>query len=83
MLSAQEIEIIRKLQTGSFPDADYEPYPDSVDFFTQDVMSMPLSAAPEPKRRFVPSKWEHKAVMKLVRAIRKVRADHKKRVPHR
>ena len=30
----------------------------------------PLSNAPEPKRRFVPSKWEHKTVVKMVRAIR-------------
>jgi len=25
-------------------------------------MVMPLNARPEPKRRFVPSKWEHKKV---------------------
>src|SRR5262245_19252348 len=31
---------------------------------------MPLSAAPEPKRRFVPSKHEAKRIAKLVRAIR-------------
>lgn len=31
---------------------------------------MPLSAAPEPKRRFLPSKNEQKRIMKLVRAIR-------------
>lgn len=31
---------------------------------------MPLSARPEPKSRFLPSKWEHKKVMKIVRAIR-------------
>lgn len=34
---------------------------------------MPLSAAPEPKRRFVPSKHEAKRVAKLVRAIREGR----------
>lgn len=34
---------------------------------------MPLSAAPEPKRRFVPSKHEQKRVMKIVRAIREGR----------
>lgn len=33
-------------------------------------MDMPLSARPEPKSRFLPSKWEHKKVMKIVRAIR-------------
>lgn len=25
-------------------------------------MPMPLSGKPEPKRRFLPSKWEHKKV---------------------
>lgn len=35
-------------------------------------MITPVSAAPEPKARFVPSKWEYKRVMKLARAIQKV-----------
>lgn len=35
-------------------------------------MIHPLNSAPEPKRRFVPSKWEHEKVMKIVRAIRHV-----------
>ncbi|KAI3911579.1 hypothetical protein MKW98_006782 [Papaver atlanticum] len=30
----------------------------------------PLSNAPEPKRRFIQSKWENKEVLRLVRAIR-------------
>jgi len=34
---------------------------------------MPLSAAPEPKRRFVPSKHEAKRIAKLVRAIKEGR----------
>ena len=42
-------------------------------------MVTPLSSATEPKRRFVPSKWEAKKVMKIVRAIRnghiKLRTD--------
>ena len=31
----------------------------------------PFSSAPEPKRRFQPSKWEAKKVVALVRAIRR------------
>ena len=31
---------------------------------------MPLSAAPEPKSRFIPSKWEASKIMKLARAIK-------------
>jgi ribosome biogenesis protein ERB1 len=34
---------------------------------------MPLSAQPEPKRRFVPSKWEMMKVMKIVKAIKEGR----------
>lgn len=69
-LSPSEIEILRKLKAGWHPDGDFDPCPEFPDFFTQDVMVLPLSAAPEPKRRFVPSRWEHKKVMKIVRAIR-------------
>lgn len=43
---------------------------DMVPYFTSIEEKMPLSAAPEPKRRFVPSKHEAKRVAQLVRAIR-------------
>lgn len=33
----------------------YEPY---IDYFSGDVDPTPLINAPEPKRRFIPSKWE-------------------------
>jgi ribosome biogenesis protein ERB1 len=36
------------------------PYEPEVDWFTRDVELHPLSSAPEPKRRFQPSKWEEK-----------------------
>ena len=55
------------------PDEDYDPYPNTVEYFTGKVETMPLSAAPEPKRRWVPSKHEAKRVMKIVRAIREGR----------
>ena len=41
-----------------------------VPYFTSIEEKMPLSAAPEPKRRFVPSKHEAKRVAKMVRLIR-------------
>lgn len=44
-----------------------------IEYFTSKTEVMPLSAAPEPKRRFVPSKHEAKRVMKIVRAIREGR----------
>ena len=55
------------------PDEDYDPYPATVEYFTGKLEMMPLSAAPEPKRRWIPSKHESKRVMKIVRAIREGR----------
>ncbi|KAH0468791.1 hypothetical protein IEQ34_002023 [Dendrobium chrysotoxum] len=46
----------------------FQPY---VDWFDWEDKGHPLSNAPEPKRRFIPSKWEHKKVVKYIRAIRK------------
>ncbi|KAK0383087.1 hypothetical protein NLU13_9001 [Sarocladium strictum] len=69
-LSQDELELLRRLQTGQVPTDNYDPYPDMIPYFTSKVEEMPLSAAPEPKRRFVPSKHEAKRVAKLVRAIK-------------
>ncbi|KAH7887940.1 NUC169 domain-containing protein [Phlebopus sp. FC_14] len=74
-LSAEELDIIRRLQAGENPDAGYDPYEPTIEWFTgkgkEEVM--PLSAAPEPKRRWLPSKWEKQKIMKIVRAIRQGR----------
>ncbi|KAG9112305.1 Ribosome biogenesis protein erb1, partial [Ceratobasidium sp. 392] len=71
-LTAQELDIIKRLQQGENPDGNYDPYEPTVEWFTGKGKEeiMPLSAKPEPKRRFVPSKWEKQKVMKIVRAIR-------------
>ncbi|KZP24665.1 ribosome biogenesis protein ERB1 [Athelia psychrophila] len=74
-LSPEELDIIRRLQANEMPDASYDPYEPTIEWFTgkgkEEVM--PLSGAPEPKRRWVPSKWEKQKVMKIVRAIRQGR----------
>ena len=74
-LTDKELDIIRRLERGENPDGDYDSYQDTIEWFTGPGMEriMPLSGAPEPKRRFVPSKWEHKKVMKIVKAIREGR----------
>lgn len=59
------------MQGGEFPDKEFDPYEDYINFFTHEEQVTPISAAPEPKRRFVPSKSEHKLVMRIVRGIRK------------
>ncbi|KAF4978892.1 hypothetical protein FZEAL_4778 [Fusarium zealandicum] len=72
-LSQDELELLKRLQMGEVPEEGYDPYPDMVPYFTSIEEKMPLSAAPEPKRRFVPSKHEAKRVAKLVRAIKEGR----------
>ena len=61
-LTDEELEIIRRIQMHEIPDKDYNPYEPTVEWFTSKPMVMPLTAAPEPKRRFVPSRWEAKKV---------------------
>ena len=71
VLSKEEIRMIQNIRAGRFAHGDMELYPEENDWFSRHQEVMPLSAAPEPKSRFVPSKWEEKKVVKLVRAIRK------------
>lgn len=72
-LSREELELLRKVQMNEIPEEGYDPYPETVEYFTGKTEIMPLNAAPEPKRRFVPSKHEAKRVMKMVKAIREGR----------
>ena len=63
-LTAEELDIIQRLYAGENPDAQYDPYEPMVEWFTGKGKEeiMPLSAAPEPKRRWVRSKWEKQKV---------------------
>ena len=72
-LSQEELEVLKRIQMNEVPEEGYDPYPATIEYFTSKMEIMPLSAAPEPKRRFIPSKHEAKRVMKIVRAIREGR----------
>ena len=72
-LSAEELDVLRKVARNEAAGEGYDPYPEMVEYFTSRTEQMPLSAAPEPKRRFVPSRHEHKRVMKMVKAIKEGR----------
>ncbi|KAK9370668.1 NUC169 domain-containing protein [Lipomyces kononenkoae] len=68
-LTKEELELVKKIQLGE--DAgNVNPYETTIEWFSSKIEVMPLSAAPEPKRRFVPSKHEARRVMKMVKAIR-------------
>ena len=72
-LNQEELEVLKKITHNEIPEDGYDPYPDYVDYFSGKTEIMPLSAAPEPKRRFVPSKNEAKRIMKIVKAIKEGR----------
>ncbi|CCH58798.1 hypothetical protein TBLA_0A10190 [Henningerozyma blattae CBS 6284] len=72
-LTEEELELISKIQKNEQTDESINPYEPLVDWFTRHEEVMPLTAIPEPKRRFVPSKNEAKRVMKIVKAIREGR----------
>lgn len=72
-LTKEELELISKIQRNEQTDDSINPYEPLIDWFTRHEEVMPLTAVPEPKRRFVPSKNEAKRVMKIVRAIREGR----------
>lgn len=84
-LTDEEIEIIQRIEGGQYADKDFDPYEPYVDYFTDETMVHPIKDNPLTKRSFTPSIWEHKKVMKIVRAIRngwikpKVKPDEKKR----
>lgn len=69
-LTKEEINVIRRIVESKAPHADFDPYPSYLDWFKYDGAIHPLSNAPEPKRRFIPSKGDAKLIVKLVRAIR-------------
>ncbi|BBN03750.1 ribosome biogenesis protein ERB1 [Marchantia polymorpha subsp. ruderalis] len=71
ILTKDEIKMINKLREGRTPHEGVNPHEEYTDWFEWEDKGHPLSNAPEPKRRFIPSKWEAKKVVKLVRALRK------------
>ena len=69
-LSDRDLEIIRRMQMGAFAHPEHNDTPEYSDYTSSIKEIMPLSAAPEPKRRFIPSKWEMMRVMKILKAIK-------------
>ena len=68
VLSREELKVLMNIQKGRMPEVNINPFEDMVDWYAGDVDIHPMQNAPEPKRRFMPSKWEEKKVVKLVRS---------------
>jgi ribosome biogenesis protein ERB1 len=70
VLSHDELRAIVRMRAGRYPRARDDPAVDEVIAWSGPVEQHPLSSAPEPKRRFLPSRHEARAVVKMVRAMR-------------
>lgn len=70
IISDREMEYLRRLQKG-ISSSRYDPEKWFIELSgaTDDIM--PTTATPEPKRRFIPSKWEALRIRRLAYAIRK------------
>lgn len=66
-LTPEELDLIRRLYANENPDAAYDPYEPTTEWFTGKGKEeiAPLSGALQPKRRWVPSKWEKQKVTYL------------------
>jgi ribosome biogenesis protein ERB1 len=64
-LSDKELDIIRRLERAENPDAGFDNYQPTIEWFTGkgNEMVMPLT------NRFVPSKWEHKKVCRIASGL--------------
>lgn len=69
-LTDEDVGMIRRIQSNQYPDANFNPYPATIEWVSSVPEKEPLWQRPEPKSRFVPSKWERKRVSRLVRAMR-------------
>lgn len=62
-LTKEELEIMDRIERGLYGDTTYDPFSATIEWFTSKIEVMPLSGAPEPKRRFIPSKNEARKVI--------------------
>lgn len=70
VLSHDELRAIARMRAGRYPSARDDPAEDEFIAWSGPVERHPLAAGPEPKRRFLPSRHEARAVVKMVRAMR-------------
>ena len=72
-LNDDELQILKRITRNEVPVEGFNPYPDMVEWFSSIPRLTPLSAAPEPKNRFLPSKAEAKRIVKIAKAIKEGR----------
>lgn len=69
IVSDEDLLFLNRYTQGLYTDPSYDPYEKTVEYFTSDVMKLPIKCAPPPKSLFVPKSYERMKVAKLARAI--------------
>uniref|UniRef100_A0A8D9AVX1 Ribosome biogenesis protein BOP1 homolog n=1 Tax=Cacopsylla melanoneura TaxID=428564 RepID=A0A8D9AVX1_9HEMI len=69
-LSDADIQLIKNIRNNKYPDPEFNEYAPWVDWFSSEVMKMPLNRAPDHKRSFIPSKSEAALVSKFVYSLK-------------
>jgi ribosome biogenesis protein ERB1 len=70
ILTDEDIDLIQNIQRSQYPENSSNPYEPYVDLYSHEKMIHPVMDRPESKRRFLPSLWERKKIMKLVQGIK-------------
>jgi ribosome biogenesis protein ERB1 len=65
--------LIRRMMSGTYAHPEFNDTPDYVRTHSNKVQIHAMGVETEPKRRFIPSKWERQKVMKIVKGIREGR----------
>ena len=70
VLSETDAEIVARARGNKVPQPGYDMYTEADDWFSRDVMKVPLRDIPESKKSFLPSHHERLKVGKMVHAIK-------------
>lgn len=71
VLTDADADLIKRLKAGHYPDPNFNPYADFIDFFTYEKMIHPVTNRPETKASFIPSLAEKRKVSQLVSRIKR------------
>ncbi len=69
VLSKRDVQILRRIRDANYAHAEFEAYPEPLTSTEVEVHPL-IGGGTEPKRRFLPSKWEALRVKRIAKAIR-------------
>ncbi|KAJ8883450.1 hypothetical protein PR048_015293 [Dryococelus australis] len=70
ILCDADVDLIQRIQSQKVPDAEFDEYAPWIEWFSSEVMKMPVRKFPEHKRSFLPSRSEKQKVSRIVHAIK-------------